>query len=38
MDSSHLCTCESTLAMASVPKQEWCEPYDLLTASVSYTL
>lgn len=22
------CPCSETLAMASVPKQEWCEPYD----------
>ncbi len=38
MDSSHLCTCGGTLAMASIPKQEWCEPYDLLTALSEGTL
>lgn len=32
MDASNFCTCAEHLAMASVPKQEWCEPYDLLTA------
>ncbi len=32
MDSTNLCTCTEYLAMASVPKQEWREPYDLLTA------
>lgn len=32
MDSSNLCTCAGHLAMASVPKQEWCEPYDLFKA------
>lgn len=32
MDSSILCTCAEHLAMASVPKQEWCEPYDFATA------
>ncbi|MCH5251891.1 MAG: spore coat protein CotJB [Lachnospiraceae bacterium] len=26
------CTCPETLAMASVPMQEWCEPYDFKTA------
>ena len=32
MDSTNLCTCAEHLAMASVPKQEWCEPYDYETA------
>ena len=32
MDSAKLCTCKEHLAMASIPKQEWCEPYDLTTA------
>ena len=32
MDSSKLCTCTEHLAMASVPKQDWCEPYDFPTA------
>lgn len=26
---SNCCSCPETLAMASVPMQEWCEPYDL---------
>lgn len=38
MDSSNLCTCAENLAMASVPKQEWCEPYDLLTALAEGTI
>lgn len=29
---STCCSCPETLAMASVPIQEWCEPYDLETA------
>ena len=32
MKSSNLCACPEQLAMASIPKQEWCEPYDLCTA------
>lgn len=32
MKTSNLCTCQEELAMASIPKQEWCEPYDLCTA------
>lgn len=32
MNSSDFCTCSEQLAMATVPKQEWCEPYDLSTA------
>lgn len=32
MDSTNLCTCAEDLAMASVPMQEWCEPYDFTTA------
>lgn len=32
MDSSNLCTCAEDLAMVSVPKQEWCEPYDFTKA------
>ncbi len=32
MSTTDLCTCKETLAMASVPKQEWCEPYDYETA------
>ncbi len=38
MESSNLCTCDEHLAMASIPKQEWCEPYDLLTALTEGTL
>lgn len=26
------CKCKETIAMASVPKQTWCEPYDFETA------
>lgn len=32
MESTTLCCCDGHLAMASVPKQEWCEPYDICTA------
>ena len=32
MASNNLSTCTGQLAMASIPKQEWCEPYDLHTA------
>ena len=32
MDSIYLCDCKDHLAMASIPKQEWCDPYDLCTA------
>lgn len=38
MESSNLCTCAEHLAMASIPKQEWCEPYDLLTALTEGTI
>ena len=38
MDSANLCTCTEHLAMASVPKQEWCEPYDCQTALEEGTL
>ena len=38
MDSSNLCTCAEYLAMASVPKQEWCEPYDLSKALAEGTI
>lgn len=30
--SSDKCCCSEQIGMASVPKQEWCEPYDLATA------
>lgn len=32
MASNNLSTRAEQLAMASIPKQEWCEPYDLHTA------
>ena len=32
MDSKNHCPCPESLAMASIPKQEWCEPYDFQTA------
>ena len=38
MDSSKLCSCAEQLAMASIPKQEWCEPYDLCTALAEGTI
>lgn len=38
MDSSNLCTCAENLAMASIPKQEWCEPYDFTTALAEGTI
>jgi len=38
MDSSNMCTCAEHLAMATVPKQEWCEPYDLVTALAEGTI
>ncbi len=31
-DSTTCCPCPESLAMASVPTQTWCEPYDLETA------
>ena len=38
MDSSNLCSCTGPLAMAHLPKQEWCEPYDLFTALTEGTI
>ena len=38
MDSANLCTCAEYLAIASVPKQEWCQPYDFQTALEEGTL
>ncbi len=38
MNTSKHCTCKSKLAMADIPKQEWCEPYDLLTALAEGTI
>ena len=38
MDLSDFCPCAEQLAMASVPKQEWCEPYDFTTALAEGTI
>lgn len=38
MSSEHICTCPETLAMASVPIQNWCEPYDFETALMEGTI
>ncbi len=39
MNNENVCHCSSeSLAMASVPKQEWCEPYDLKNALHNGTL
>ena len=38
MDSGNLCTCADNLAMAGIPKQEWCEPYDFTTALAEGTI
>lgn len=38
MDDTNFCTCPETLAMASVPKQNWCEPYDYETSLKEGTL
>lgn len=38
MDSTNLCTCAEHLAMATVPKQKWCEPYDWTTALAEGTI
>lgn len=38
MDTINHCTCEEHLAMASIPKQEWCEPYDWCTALAEGTI
>lgn len=38
MDSSSICTCPEALAMATVPAQEWCEPYDWTTALAEGTI
>ena len=32
MTTTETCTCHGTLAMATVPSQQWCEPYDISTA------
>ncbi|MCH5264260.1 MAG: spore coat protein CotJB [Lachnospiraceae bacterium] len=36
--SDNSCGCSETLAMASVPMQEWCEPYDFETALTEGTI
>ena len=38
MDSTNLCSGMEHPAMASVPRQEWCEPYDYVTALEEGTL
>ena len=38
MDTKNICTCTEHLAIATVPKQEWCEPYDFQTALEEGTL
>ncbi len=38
MSDTNCCTCPETLAMASVPMQEWCEPYDFETALCEGTI
>lgn len=38
MDAANLCTSAGHPAMASVPKQEWCDPYDYQTALEEGTL
>ena len=35
---SHICCNKETLAMASVPMQEWCEPYEWSTALKNGTI
>ena len=37
-DTKDVCACPSSLAMASVPMQEWCEPYDFETALTEGTI
>ncbi len=38
MDTNTCCSCSETLAMASIPKQNWCEPYDYKTALMEGTI
>ena len=38
MTTTKNCTCQESVAIASVPKQEWCTPYDLTTALKEGTL
>ena len=38
MDAINQCTCAGHLAMATVPKQEWCEPYDCEIALTEGTI
>ena len=38
MNISTCCPCPETLAMASIPKQNWCEPYDYKTALIEGTI
>ncbi len=38
MNNDKCCSCPESLAMATVPKQEWCEPYDFETALMEGTI
>ncbi len=38
MDNNNMCACGEQLAMGTVPKQEWCEPYELSTALAEGTI
>ncbi|MBQ9983441.1 MAG: spore coat protein CotJB [Lachnospiraceae bacterium] len=38
MDTNTCCPCPETLAMTSIPKQNWCEPYDYRTALTEGTI
>ena len=38
MDTNTCCACPESLAMASIPKQTWCEPYDFKTALMEGTI
>lgn len=38
MNTNTCCTCPECLAMASVQKQNWCEPYDYKTALMEGTI
>lgn len=38
MDNQDVCTCAETLAMASIPKQNWCEPYEYKKALMEGTI
>jgi len=38
MDNNQICSCAETLAIATIPMQEWCEPYPLQTALYEGTI